>query len=234
MKKLLIFAFTAALLGLCACGAVSPEQVQSPEPVQSPEASDTPAETAAPEATEAPCVEPLKSWIDLSSLGDCTLSVSLGEGAVREEGGAPVLEMTVYDYECFDMVDVSTLEAGHVIVVHGEELTVVSVERTDSGAVIINGGYEDGGLDLVSDGDGVYYAVGADDAKDWYEVGKITLPVSGDFVFTDNSELASPGRTMTLGELAAADIVQLHLVPGNTSATLSGGEVAELDKEYMP
>lgn len=228
MKKLFVFMLITALLGLCACGTAPAAPAETA-------AAETPAPTeSAPAETAALRVGPLESWIDLDALGDCTLSAALDDGGIREEDGKPVMELTVYDYERFDMVDVSMLEAGSVIAARGEELTVGSIERTDSGAVIINGGYESGGLELVSDGDGVFYSVGADDAKDWYELGTVTLPVSGDFVFTDSSELASPGRTMTLGELAGSDIAGLHLGPNNTTAVLTGGEVVGLEKVYTP
>ena len=60
------------------------------------------------------------------------------------------------------------------------------MERNDLGTVFINGGLEEGGFDLFSDGGGVYYEAGFNDVKNWYEVGEATLRVSDELEFKNN------------------------------------------------
>lgn len=59
---------------------------------------------------------------------------------------------------------ISQIAVGDTIVVDGKDMVVASREDKD-GFVTINGGLEQGGVDLTSDDSGVYYAVGLDDAN---------------------------------------------------------------------
>ena len=81
------------------------------------------------------------------------------------------------------MVDIAQLAVGDTIVVDGKDMVVTSRED-ENGFVTINGGLEQGGVDLTSDDSGVYYAVGLDDAKSYHELGKVTVPVAEGFVLT--------------------------------------------------
>ena len=54
----------------------------------------------------------------------------------------------------------SALEEGDIIVIRNQEIEVATLERTEHGLVIINGGEENGGYDLYTDDSGVYYEMG--------------------------------------------------------------------------
>lgn len=69
------------------------------------------------------------------------------------------MKVKIYDYELFDLVDISLLEVGSIIVINKELVEVVSLERNELGTVIINGGLDAGGYELVTDGYGVFYSV---------------------------------------------------------------------------
>ena len=92
------------------------------------------------------------------------------------------------------MVDIAQLAVGDTIVVDGKDMVVTSRED-ENGFVTINGGLEQGGVDLTSDDSGVYYAVGLDDTKSYHELGKVTVPVAEGFVLTDNADPEHPDET---------------------------------------
>ena len=66
-------------------------------------------------------------------------------------------------------------------------MTVESIRR-DNGTVIINGGIESGGVELIED-DGLYRTYAMDDHPIYYDLGTITLPLSTDCTFEDHADL---------------------------------------------
>lgn len=205
--------------------------------------SDTPAETTAPapaEATEetsaqSTLVRPLPDTT-MEALANSTVNVSLEEGAVyRDASGRICLRMQIYSYDKFDMVDISLLEAGSTILLSGEEIPVTSVERNDHGTVLINGGLDEGGFDLVTNEGGIYYVQGYSDMKSWYLVGEAECPVSEGFVFTDSADL-DLGAVSYTGEdlLAGIPVPELGYRPNNTIVRIENGEVAAMERIYTP
>ena len=175
MKKIIALILAlCCVLSLAACDAnkpaptvTEPIATNAPETEQSTEA-DTQPETDVVETeptTEKPAteelaahIEPLPSTIKLSALEDSTLSVSLLEGAVRkDDAGAVVMDVTIFDYDVYDMIDIAALKEGDTIVRGQETVTVSSVERTENGAVLINGGLDAGGFNLYTDDSTIYY-----------------------------------------------------------------------------
>lgn len=205
--------------------------------------SDTPAETTAPAPAEATqetaaqstLVRPLPDTT-MDALANSTVNVSLEEGAVyRDASGRICLRMQIYSYDKFDMVDISLLEAGSSILLSGEEIPVTSVERNDHGTVLINGGLDEGGFDLVTNEGGIYYVQGYSDMKSWYLVGEAECPVSEGFVFTDSADLDLGAASYT-GEdlLAGIPVPELGYRPNNTIVRIENGEAAAMERIYTP
>lgn len=223
MKKILL---TVAILicmaaMLCACGQTAPPTV--------PPENDT-------EVPEAVVIRPLENPIDLENLTDCTLAVSIKEGDVyQDESGNVQMKATVYTYDVYDMVDIAALKEGDVIERLGEEITIDTVERNENGDVIINGGIENGGFELASNDTTVFYEIRENDAKAYYALGEVVLPVADTFVFTDSSDLDNDPVVYTVAEFLApeAEIVY-HFVPSNTQMILEGGVVTALNRTYIP
>jgi hypothetical protein len=127
--------------------------------------------------------------------------VSFEKGDVYvDDSGEAVIDMTVYTYDLYDMVDIATLNENDVIVRLGEEVTVTELERLDSGLVRINGGEENGGFELISNDNTVFFEIGMSDMKAYYELGKVTLPVSTEFVYTDASDLEAEAKEYYAGD----------------------------------
>ena len=188
------------------------------------------------EENNAKVINPLPETLDVNALDNCTVAVSLEKGnAYVDDSGKMVMDVTVYSYELYDMVDVSTLEENDVIVRKDEEVTITEVERTDSGLVRINGGEENGGFDLVSNDNTVYYETGMNDIKAYYELGKATLPVSVDFEYIDESVLDSEAKTYYPGDFLTDDAeIEYNFTPNNTSIVIENGTIIKMNKVYMP
>ena len=135
------------------------------------------------EENNAKVINPLPETLDVNALDNCTVAVSLEKGnAYVDDSGKMVMDVTVYSYELYDMVDISTLEENDVIVRQNKEVKITGLERTDSGLVRINGGEENGGFDLVSNDNTVYYETGMNDAGDF-----LTDDAGIEYNFTPNN-----------------------------------------------
>jgi hypothetical protein len=145
------------------------------------------------------------------------------------------MDVTVYSYDLYDMVDIASLSENDVIVRKNEEVKVTQLERLDSGLVRINGGEENGGFDLFSNDNTVYYEIGMNDLKAYYELGKATLPVSDEFRYIDESDLDAEAKTYYPGDFLTdiADI-EYNFSPNNTSIVIENGIIVKMIKVYMP
>ena len=236
MKKALAILLALSVLALSACAA---KQVNSD--TQKDVSAETAAPSADPEQTEdaqqsaqeAKRVEPLPETLDVNALTDATVAASFSAEDISEKDGKTQITLTVYDYDVYDMVDVAQLAVGDTIVVDGKDMVVTSREDKD-GFVTINGGLEQGGVDLTSDDSGVYYAVGMDDAKSYHELGKITVPVAEGFALTDNSDLEHPDETYAASDLAKLAASEPGFTANNTLATIEHGELTVLARSYTP
>ena len=180
-------------------------------------------------------VSPLPHNIDMNQLDNCTLAISLEKGdAYVDDTGAMQMDVTVYTYDLYDMVDIAMLKEGDTIIIRGEEVKVTSLERNDMG-LLINGGLDENGYELRTDETTVWYEIGYSDMKSYYEVGKATIRVSADMNFYDYSDLDKgeviyyPGDFLT----DKAGIVY-YFVPHNTSIVIEDGKIIKMERRYTP
>ena len=223
-------ALAMALMALTGCSNSASDQ---------PKDDPAPAPGSASEGTvtEGKTVSPLPSGIDPEHLEDCTVAVSFDKGdAYVDDTGAMQLKVKVYDYDLYDMADVSALQVGDKITFCREDVEVTSLERDDDGTVVINGGLENGGIELVSNDSTAYYADGFDDMKQYYELGEATVPVSADeFTFVDSSDLDKDPVTYYPGDLLMEDSeFEYNFTPNNTTLTVQGGYAVHLERVYNP
>ncbi len=180
-------------------------------------------------------VYPLPTTIDLNNIKDCTLAVSIEDGdIIKGDTGTYTMKVKVYEYELFDLVDISFLENGSVeeIVINKKVVKRSSIERNAMGAVIINGGLDVGGYQLVTDGNGVFYSIGYSDVKTYHELGEITLDVAADFAYVDASDLDAGEKKYTLEEVTSS--FDYSGTPRNTSIVVEDGVVTSMKKVYVP
>ena len=224
MKKVLAILLAISVLALSACAA---KQVNSDTQKDSNTAETE--QKPGSEQTEQPAQEAKR----VEPLADATVAASFGADDISETDGKTELTLTVYDYDIYDMVDIAQLAVGDTIVVDGKDMVVTSRED-ENGFVTINGGLEQGGVDLTSDDSGVYYAVGLDDAKSYHELGKVTVPVAEGFVLTDNADPEHPDETYAAANLAELAASEPGFTANNTLATIEHGKLTVLVRSYTP
>ena len=181
-------------------------------------------------------ISPLPETLDINNLDNCTVSASLKKGdAYVDDSGKMVMNITVYSYELFDMVDIASLKENDVILRRNEEVKITKLERLDTGIVRINGGEENGGFDLISNNNTVYYETGMNDVKAYYELGKITLPVSDEFEYFDESDLDAEAKCYYPGDFLKEDSeIEYNFFPSNTSVVIENGAIIKMTKVYIP
>jgi len=208
------------------------------EPVE-PTAEETPdaqSEEPSQDAAASKVIAPLPCTIDMNALDNCTLAVSLNkEDIYAGEDGKARMKVTVYDYDLYDIVDISMMEVGSTMILRGEEVEITDLETNEFGLIFVNGGLDQGGFDLFTNENGVYFESGYSDKKSYYELGSAELPVAEDFVYIDASDLDNGEKEYTLEEVLSEDSgIEYHLVPDNTTIVIENGEVIEMKRVYIP
>ena len=209
----------------------SSNQVETEELNKETEIADTEIKNKETEVA----VSPLPNHIDINNLDNCTVAVSLEKGdAYVDDTGAMQMDVTVYTYDLYDMVDIATLKEGDIIIIRGEEVKVTSLERTDR-VLLINGGLDEGGYEFATDETTVWYESGYSDIKSYYEVGKATIRVSADMNFYDRSDLDKGEVIYYPGDFLTDNAgIVYHFVPNNTSLVIENGMIIEMYRNYMP
>jgi hypothetical protein len=177
-------------------------------------------------------IRPLPSTLDINNLTECTVNVSFSKDSVIQEESK--LYMKVYDYEVFDMVDISTLDIGDTIIIRDVEVKVNDLETLKSGLLFINGGIENDGYDLWCD-NGVYFEHGYNDVKSFYPIGDIVLPLAENFIYIDSSDLDK--GDIELDKDNFLEIVSdkyYEFTEINTKAVISNGEIIKIVRNYVP
>ena len=171
----------------------------------------------------------------MENLTDAILSVSLKEGdAYVDDNGKIQMNLKIYTYDKYDMIDIAQLQIGDIIVRYSGEVKVISKEQRDSGIISINGGMENGGFDLVTDDCGIYFETGFNDAKNWYEIGNATIRVSADFKGIDCMDPDQGDILLYPGDFLIGAVTNYDFTPFNTTIRVEDGQIVELTRVYIP
>ena len=229
MKKmtLLILALCLVLTG---CGKKEEAPAAS---IQAPEKETVETAPAASEEQPAHVINPLPDST-MDNLTDAILAVSLEEGgAYVDDTGKMQMDLKIYTYDKYDMVDIAELKVGDIIVTHAGEVEVTSLEENSIG-IIVNGGLEEGGFDLVTDDSGIYFETGFNDAKNWYQVGEETIRVSADFQGHDMADPDKGDVILYPGSFLVGEVTDYHFTPYNTTVRVEEGQIVEMTRIFMP
>ena len=114
---------------------------------------------------------------------------------------------------------------------------VSSVEKNDQYDIVtINGGAEQGGVDLLLDGD-TYRTMTFDDYPVYYEMGEKTLPLAENVVLKDSSADPQAEAVETTGADAVAAAINAdpdHWTVYNTTLVVQGGRILEVRRIWVP
>lgn len=130
-------------------------------------------------------VRPLPPDQNLYSLSDADVAAQFTNEDFNWMGGN--LKMDVYSEQLYDAVDVSKMQLGDTIMYTGD--TIIIKQKEDSkGQIVINGGIENGGVNLWPYEGGTYRAVQFDDHSVYVKLGHVELPLNDDFTIIDCHE----------------------------------------------
>ena len=233
-KKMLAVTAILAVSILAGCGASgsgsAASSAASSEPASST-ASSAPAEqTGAVQPIEQGTLDDMKTE-NYKFAADIT---AIKDGQMT---------MTVYRYDAYEKDAIDALKKGDVISTHmdgtdkTQDVTVESIDRNEeNGYVTINGGVEQGGMELCMDHD-VYRTNTFDDSPVYYEVGELTLPLAEDVSVSDSS--ADPQADAVITEGASAVEEMFNAAPenwncGSTTVFTDNGKVSGVLRVWVP
>lgn len=247
-KNGLVLCIIFLLVSFVGCGIEDEAKGTEDSFVVSDEKEDVTDSTVTPEPTIAPEPEagkeelvpqrilPLENSLNIDEMTDVSFPGSLQEGdAYVDDTGVMRMDVTVYAYDLYDMVDISLLKVGDTIVIRNQEVVVTSLEQNGNGAVAINGGFDKSGYDLYTDENGVWYERENNDNKVYYELGKVSLRVSAEFELYDSSELDKGEKIYYPGDfLTTAAGIVYNFIPENTEFVVEGGVITKMYRRYIP
>ena len=237
MKKLMFFTLVICFL-FAGCSSLESQKAFETEPERAElvtEVTETISTTATTEqAASASKIYPLPDTT-MDNLSDTILSISLEEGdAYVDDTGKMQMDVTIYSYDKYDMVDISMLNVGDILVTHAGEVEITALERKETGTILINGGLYEDGFDLITDETGVFYECGYSDAKNWYEIGEETIQVSADFVYRDTSDLDNVEILYYPDSFLTGVVTDYYFTPYNTTIRVENSQIVEMYRVYIP
>lgn len=190
-------------------------------------------------------VQPMQGVLLSEPLPDGTYHISFESDKVWVgERRNTINDAVVYDYDRYTAPEIEALREGDTIATHlnGTEeitaLTVESVER-ENNYVTINGGIEEGGIDLCKEDDH-YRTLTWDDFPVYYEVGVAKqLVMADDIELSDGAADFEADPVIVKGDRAVCDAMSNEedgygWNAGNTTVTIQNGEVTHADRIWVP
>ena len=190
-------------------------------------------------------VQPMQGVLLSDPLPDGTYHISFESDKVWVgERKNTINDAVVYDYDRYTAPEIEALSEGDTIATHlnGTEeitaLTVESVER-ENNYVTINGGIEEGGIDLCKEDDH-YRTLTWDDFPVYYEVGVAKqLVMADDIELSDGAADFEADPVIVKGDRAVCDAMSNEedgygWNAGNTTVTIQNGEVTHAERIWVP
>lgn len=224
-------------LGITMAGCGTPGST-----AESAAASATSTTSSEAQKTE---VQPMQGVLLSDPLSDGTYHISFESDKVGVgERRNTINDVVVYDYDRYTAPEIEALREGDTIATHlnGTEeitdLTVESIER-ENNYVTINGGIEEGGIDLCKEDDH-YRTLTWDDFPAYYEVGVAKqLVMADDIELSDGAADFEADPVIVKGDRAVCDAMSNEedgygWNAGNTTVTIQNGEMTHVNRIWVP
>ena len=234
-KKLMLLAGVLALGMLAGCSSASAASAASGMAGSMPAASE--AEEVSSEVRVLPGEEGVMMPINQGSLEEMkTGSYKFAANISSVDAKKRQMTLTVYGYDAYRAEDVDALDVGSVFSTH-LNVTVEKIEKNeDNGTVSINGGIEEGGVDLWRSGD-IYRTVTYDDYPVYYMMGELVLPVDDSVTLSDSSASVDAVPVETNGAIEVGKAVSEDKddwTPYNTTVFTKDGVVSNILRIWVP
>ena len=234
-KKMLAVTAVLAVGILAGCGSAASSTGTASSAAGSAPASSAASSESAAQNTVEPIV--VDETVDELKTGTSSYKVHAGITNVSDDS----VTLQVYGYDSYEPDDLASLKAGDIIRAHNEQtdeledVTIDSIEQDEYGGYVINGGLEEGGIDLIQDR-GVFRTMSADDYPVYYLMGEVTLPLAEDVTLEDSSAdpqasaLESTGVADVARDIADSDNWTVY----NTTAFVQDGHVFDIQRVWVP
>lgn len=190
-------------------------------------------------------VQPMQGVLLSDPLSDGTYHISFESDKVGGgERRNTINDAVVYDYDRYTAPEIEALREGDTIATHlngAEEITALTVEsiERENNYVTINGGIEEGGIDLCKEDD-YYRTLTWDDFPVYYEVGVAKqLVMADDIELSDGAADFEADPVIVKGDRAVCDAMSNEedgygWNAGNTTVTIQNGEMTHVDRIWVP
>ncbi len=181
-------------------------------------------------------IEPVSDYLDVNNLPDGIYPVSFNpEDVVGSASGIYMNGVHVYTEDWYDLVDVNHLAEGDTIVMGGNAVPVLSIERGD--VIKINDGQDAESFNLVTEENSNGFIVrGLDDMSSYTERGVTSLQVSDSAVYTDSSN--PEGDPVTADAAGIVEAIRKaddgFFTQFDTTIRVEAGKVVEINRTYRP
>ncbi|MDO5447360.1 MAG: hypothetical protein Q4F34_06270 [Prevotellaceae bacterium] len=181
------------------------------------------------------CISTLPSGISIESLTDCTVPASFNTNDFNWRGSN--LTMTVYNEDLYDAVEVSQMQVGDTLIYEDKPMIVESI-ADENGIKSINGGLEEGGAWLISNGGGTFRATIFDDHSVYTTLGKTQIPLSDNLLIIDCGENPDdPSDTICINQKQYIESLQGYRQDFNclnTKVLIESGTITEIQRRWIP
>ena len=231
-KKLMLLAGVLALGMLAGCSSASAASAASGM------AGSMPAASEAEEVSSEVRVLPGEEGVVMKT-GSYKFAANISSVDTKKRQ----MTLTVYGYDAYRAEDVDALDVGSVFSTHldgaveAQNVTVEKIEKNEeNGTVSINGGIEEGGVDLWRSGD-IYRTVTYDDYPVYYMMGELVLPVDDSVTLSDSSASVDAVPVETNGTIEVGKAVSEdkdNWTPYNTTVFTKDGVVSNILRIWVP
>ena len=239
-KKLMLLAGVLALGMLAGCSSASAASAASGMAGSMPAASGMAGSMpAASEAEEGVMMPINQGSLEEMKTGSYKFAANISSVDAKKRQ----MTLTVYGYDAYRAEDVDALDVGSVFSTHldgaveAQNVTVEKIEKNeDNGTVSINGGIEEGGVDLWRSGD-IYRTVTYDDYPVYYMMGELVLPVDDSVTLSDSSASVDAVPVETNGAIEVGKAVSEdkdNWTPYNTTVFTKDGVVSNILRIWVP
>lgn len=145
-----------------------------------------------------------------------------------------VAQVDIYTENWYDLVDIARLEKGDAIIVDYRFYVIETIENQDN-RIIINGGDEEGGTELINPEDtNGYRYFGMDDISSYAYQCMATLPISEDVVLYDSVYTPASVTEYGYDNLEEAYKIDNYFSVYNTTVTIENGVIVEITRKFIP
>ena len=180
-------------------------------------------------------VKPLPTANQIGKLKDATVAASFSAKDFSWKDGK--LTMVVYSEDLYDAVQISNLKAGDTLFYTSQPIVVRNVNTKD-GFVTVNGGIEEGGADLTANQGGTYRGSQLDGHSTYTKFGKVTLPLSKDFLLIDcgvnPTDAYDTIKVAQEAYLKKVKDYKRNFSPLDTKVLIKHGSIVSITRSWIP